>query len=401
MPYKCFTSDIERLEKRINAIGRKLDKYGLKWHFEILREYPQTVSLNKIAFNGRYTECFKVKDITVSVTEYEFTMDQLKLGDYQIIAIIEHMEKSNVVYQMDETITLDSKYQTISGICEHCNIKRQRNKTALLADKNGNIKQVGLSCLSEYTGIDDISIISIYKDIHDITIDTTKDGLNENEYNGSQQYFETASFISVANSLINKDGYKKADEGKSTRNETHKFLSECSIVTITDEAKAIIDFFRNNTFNDTFNNNIKAILESDYIHYKHMGIACYAPVAYKKAMMHKAEENEKNEIKKLSNYFGNIGDKIQLELTIENRFSFEVCFGYNFSWMNVYKFKDNQNNTFIWKTQNVLEYEKKTEYHTYLEQYQIGDKITLKGTIKEHSEYKDEKQTVLTRCKVI
>ena len=31
---------------------------------------------------------------------------------------------------------------------------------------------------------------------------------------------------------------------------------------------------------------------------------------------------------------------------------------------------------------------------------EIGDKLTIKATIKEHSEYKEVKQTVITRCKV-
>ena len=30
-----------------------------------------------------------------------------------------------------------------------------------------------------------------------------------------------------------------------------------------------------------------------------------------------------------------------------------------------------------------------------------GDKVILKGTIKEHNEYRGYKQTVLTRCKVV
>lgn len=44
-------------------------------------------------------------------------------------------------------------------------------------------------------------------------------------------------------------------------------------------------------------------------------------------------------------------------------------------------------NAIIWKTSKGLGIEK-------------GSKIHIKGTIKEHSEYDDEKQTVITRAKV-
>lgn len=35
-----------------------------------------------------------------------------------------------------------------------------------------------------------------------------------------------------------------------------------------------------------------------------------------------------------------------------------------------------------------------------LEELEKGDIVTLKGTIKEHKEYKGYKQTVVTRCKI-
>lgn len=38
---------------------------------------------------------------------------------------------------------------------------------------------------------------------------------------------------------------------------------------------------------------------------------------------------------------------------------------------------------------------KNLEYYTSDE-----NKIILKGTVKEHSEYNDEKQTLLTRCRI-
>lgn len=50
-------------------------------------------------------------------------------------------------------------------------------------------------------------------------------------------------------------------------------------------------------------------------------------------------------------------------------------------------FEDAQGHQFLWKTGSYIE-------------AQEGDKVTLKGTIKAHSEYKGIKQTELTRCKV-
>ena len=65
--------------------------------------------------------------------------------------------------------------------------------------------------------------------------------------------------------------------------------------------------------------------------------------------------------------------------------------------MRCHIMKDADGNTFTWKTGNTL-YIPTCDGDFVVANK--GDTVVLKGTIKEHSEYKDEKQTVLTRCKV-
>lgn len=81
-----------------------------------------------------------------------------------------------------------------------------------------------------------------------------------------------------------------------------------------------------------------------------------------------------------SKHIGNIGDKVEVEVELVRRGSFESDFGTTY----VYTFKDSEGNVLVWKTKNYFEVAT----------------CTVKGTIKEHSEYKGIPQTVLTRCKV-
>ena len=81
-----------------------------------------------------------------------------------------------------------------------------------------------------------------------------------------------------------------------------------------------------------------------------------------------------------SKHMGNVGDKIEVEVELIRRGSFESDFGTTY----VYTFKDSEGNVLVWKTKNYFEV----------------TTCTVKGTIKEHSEYKGIQQTVLTRCKV-
>lgn len=84
-----------------------------------------------------------------------------------------------------------------------------------------------------------------------------------------------------------------------------------------------------------------------------------------------------------SNFVGAVGDKVNMTLRLARVSGFESCFGYT----SVYTFEDDRHNKIVWKTGKSIGHE-------------VGDVITVSGTIKEHNEYRGEKQTVLTRCKV-
>lgn len=91
-----------------------------------------------------------------------------------------------------------------------------------------------------------------------------------------------------------------------------------------------------------------------------------------------------------SEYIGTVGDKLELTLTFQDRYymSYENDFG-SFSYF-IYTFIDMDGNYFVWKaTRDIFEETKE------------GQKLELKGTIKEHKEYKGIKKTILTRCKLV
>lgn len=104
-----------------------------------------------------------------------------------------------------------------------------------------------------------------------------------------------------------------------------------------------------------------------------------------------------------SDFFGSVGDKIELDL----KFVFEHSIETRFGKMKIYSFRDSDGNVFVWKSSSFLSIEKKIfsadgSRWIYEDEYaHAGDRIRIKATIKAHSEYKDEKQTELTRVKLL
>jgi len=383
--YKCFKSDFEGLIKKINRITKKLDKYGYKWHFEVIGESIEEVNvIDYTNYNNIPAWQFIPKNcgkIAVDVISYTFEMDVLKLGEYEVIAVLEHTaiegSNENLIHIIKEGSTIPLHYRTVKSICEHCNSNRQRNKTVLLQDTAGNIKQVGTTCIHEYTGIDGLDIIAAYQDIRDIIINNNRLYVDYARIGNYTKYNKTIDYLAACIQLIKEKGYKK-DETKhkaweitGTNYQDKKYF---------DIAQKVIDYFKNTTFGESqdFLNNIKLYVSQEYT--KVSGFIAYAYIAYQKQLEYEAKKAA--EKAKESQHIGKVGDRITVQVhSVVCLTSWETEWGI----IRVYKIVDVNGNVYTWKTSSFI----------------AEDEVkNIKGTVKEHKEFRGIKQTELTRCKV-
>jgi hypothetical protein len=373
--YKCFSSDFEELTKKINRITKKLDKNNLTWKFnkisetvEEVRVYDYTNYDNIPAW--QFTPEFK-GSTPIDVTTYNFEMEELKLGEYEVIAVLEHNAVAgtteNVIHIVKENAIIPTKYRTVKSICEHCNSDRQRNKTVLLQDAQGNIKQVGTTCIKEYTGIEAEDIIKAYQDIHDIIIDNNNLSYDFTRWNKKTTYIKTIDYLTACIELINKEGYNKettkckAWENAQQEQQNNKYQ---------ETAQQVINYFKNAIFTESqdFLNNIKIYLSQEYT--KQSGFIAYAYLAYNKQIEYEAKKKAEQEQNVKSEYVGNIGDKIQTELTLISCYNYETSYnGYNTTTQTIYLFVDKNGNIYKWNTAKFLE----KQVGNYLEPVKIND----------------------------
>lgn len=83
-----------------------------------------------------------------------------------------------------------------------------------------------------------------------------------------------------------------------------------------------------------------------------------------------------------SEYVGTVKTRIKFEAHVIGVYGSEGFYGHT----DIVKFRDLDGNLFVWFASGYTELERE-------------DRISIKGTIKEHSEFRGVKQTVLTRCK--
>ena len=101
----------------------------------------------------------------------------------------------------------------------------------------------------------------------------------------------------------------------------------------------------------------------------------------------------------MSKHVGKIGERISVEVTLVGEYEFtSFAFSYYGTTSYIYTMKDEDENVFIWKTTSTMSISLNKEDSQWYFPHK-GDKLRIRGTIKEHGEYKGTPQTVLNRCK--
>lgn len=374
MVYEIHESNIERLENRLRAIKKKCTAYGCTFHYKRLGETYRTV-----------------KDDTGREVNAKFLLVEAdgtaKINDFEFIATVEHHKPMNVIRKFVD-VDIPHHYHTADPICEHCNSDRNRKDTYIIRNiVTGEFKQVGKSCLKDYTKGLSAEAVAQYISAFDALI--------KGEAVDAARcpvYYETLYVLQVACQYVEKFGYVRTDEPFSTRSEVANFLHGEPMTMKTAEennidpeasvakAQQILDWIHSLEDDFGYKSNLKAVAE-EYIGVRGIGILVSAVPSYNREM-ERVERKAKEAAEEVqTEYVGTVGERILVpnaQVTLLT--GWETQYGYT----RLYKLVDPAGHIFTWKTANYIEQEV----------------VTLKGTIKAHTEFRNQKQTELTRCKI-
>ncbi|MDD3020908.1 MAG: hypothetical protein PHX61_08030 [Alphaproteobacteria bacterium] len=394
--YEIFEGNMERLEKKLNLISKKCSKYGCEFHYHKVGE---TFRELKDEQGNIYTAKF-------IVVEAEGTA---KVNDWEFIASVEHTEKGNILNRVGE-IEVPERYYSSTPICEHCNSHRYRKYTYIVRNAiTGEFKQVGKSCLKDFTNGLSAEAVAHYISCYDALIE----GEAPCESGWGDRYIETNLALKFIAETIRKFGYVRThDSGRSTASRSFDYYlayyhmasryvqndleKEMTAASFNPEAPEVLDhvsealkWVSGQEESNNYIHNLKTACSLQYVKLQNFGIISSLFPTFNRELEYQAEKAEQERKKAEekaketnSDHIGNVGDRIKVNVhSIKCLTSFETEWGVT----RIYKFIDEAGNVFIWKT------------GTFIENEEIN---ILVGTVKEHSEFKGIKQTVLTRCKL-
>lgn len=397
--YAIYEGNLERLEKKIQTIKNKCIKYGASFHYAVVGEEFRS-------YKDKNDEEHTIRFVLVEAE------GQVIHQDWEFIAVVAHEQAGNIIRQFNTNIEVPEKYYTSEPVCEHCNTKRRRKDTYLIHNTTtGEWKQVGKTCLNEFTNGMDAEEVARYISLFDELIK----GESFSGVGSYETYTSVREILAYAFETVKHFGYQPASEWESypTRSRCDDFYSVCTgrtrwltahrIEQIKEEMelvkfhadsednKKLVDdsiawVLSQDDSNNSYMHNLKVICSSDWCSSRNLGILISLAHTYRKHI--KAEEikkvkNEAHDSEAASsNFVGSEGERITFKaVDVTCVYTSESIYGLSF----MYKMHDEDGNVMMWTTGNSLDVE-----YSY----------TVTGTVKKHEEYRGVKQTWLTRCRV-
>ena len=402
------------LEKKVAKLNKRANKIGCpEMTVKVVREWDDKEMVPGVSYHidgamdwsGRYIKMFEV----------ELEGDAPKINGWQFLAAITHMPAGNIIRQtpvaIEEEIPVDKKYRDAASDCDHCKTHRKRHNTFIVkSEETGETKQVGSSCLVDFLGHSSPDLYLYHAKMLDEVEELFESGFAGGVDDFKQLDVSLSRYLQHVSQFILEDGFTSrgaayenpelaatADLASYNMNPPSN-LAKGSIKTVSDQAKELakktVAWGQKLSEQDNKNDyihNLSVIFKSDNVSYKELGLAASAVYAYQKEITKEIKkELEKPVIP--SEFFGEPKKREDFTLTLVSTKDWDSDYGTTF----FHSFMDASGNVAVWFGSTPLLVVDEKGNNCYIED---GEKVRVKATVKEHSEYNDVKQTVLTRVK--
>lgn len=280
-------------------------------------------------------------------------------------------------------------------LCEHCAHRRNRKAVFLLRNEQGEEKQVGSTCLQSFFGVDPSRALAVWSALREFRsrIDDDEYGFRESRARGfilshfagfvarsirvggwlskgaAYEKGGTATADSALNDMFPGPGVRRPEVDEQDWENAHKAIWWASSL--------------DQTSSSDYERNIGALARAGWVPAGKEGLAASIVGVWLRNQAKAAEEAEAAKTSVPSTWFGTEGKRERkFKVKIVSVRHFESFYGVRV----LNRFATEAGQILVWWTNAAAGEE--------------GETLILDGTVKKHDTYRDEKQTVLSRCKV-
>lgn len=405
--YAIWECHMDALRKKVKTIQKKCEKYGCDFTFEEVGEEIRDVKDSELIDPNTGNPV--VHHLKFILVHAEGTA---VINGWEFIASVEHTEKGNIFRKAMTDVEIPERYRCSDPFCEHCNSHRMRKGTFIVRNvESGEFKQVGHNCLNDYTHGMSASFASFNASLKSVFEEAQNQPISGVSWFAKR--FDTREVLCYSAETIRHFGYSKSENGydstkermcrffdcnhgelfpKKLNDEVREQMESVGFNHESDEANKMVDdalaWLNEQEEKNDYIHNLKVACSLDYTTYNKFGLLVSLFPTHTREMGLYEKRAKETEQGKSSEYVGNVGDKVDIDVgSIKCVTSWESSYdGYHTSVTYIWKIIDKDGNVFTWKTSKWMDEENPPR--------------SIKGTVKEHKEFRDVKQTELTRCKI-
>jgi hypothetical protein len=406
--YEVLPCNLECLEEKIEKLNRRAKRLGCE-QIVLTEERREIRTAKKIV-------PFHIKPIeyTYEIIIMSVTGPTPKLAGWTLVAKIEMLGEERLIKCVPGE-ECPEEYRKGDFHCDHCKTDRRRSNVFVMRHDDGRHVQIGRTCIQDFLGGVDpemlLAIASMNFDVVKHIGEMDEEGFEFGRGSGYDSE-NSVIYLTAVSICIRHLGWvsrSAAGEGMATADDAWSLLNPPN----SGEALARYEKWveKNDLhFQERDKENAKAALEwaashptegvSDYLYNlgvaaragyvtrSSRGILASAVMVYLREMdrAEEAKQREKEDKTKSNEYLGEIKKREvfgPLTLVYENWF--EGRFGVT----TLLKFEDEAGNVLCWFASG------------HKDEFEKGDVVTLKATVKKHEEYKGRKQTIINRAVVV
>lgn len=375
----------EGLVKKLDRIARKCERFG----------NPFTVS--RIGEEYRTEDGITRKFVTLEVSGVA------KVADWEFVGTVEVHDGGNVI-RCAPDMEMPERFRHTSNVCEHCRTERPRNNLYVVRNVRTNeYRQVGGSCLALYTHGLNMEYCAAWMDGL-MEVEDAADGDWRDGEGLGPVYYDVERVIALACAAIDRGGYGSSQSAYPTRAVVSELMRHgMSLDTRIDRAnawlpngvrltkddissvdasrvQAIIDYYVSLEDDGDFAHNVKVLLSEGYTRPENIGYLCYLPAGYARHLEQVAVRESRSSERHM--HYGEVGRRYKgmAVKSVRESGSYTTAYGVT----TVYTIVLDDDTALTWKSSKSIDVDT------------CGRSVDF--TVKEHGEYRGERQTLVTRC---
>ncbi len=417
--YTLPSYGLERLAKEIAKLNRRATRINQPhMDFRTLKEFeildPRMVKLYEDNGYDMSDERVLARIPKIQMTEIVLEGDPPKIEGYELMGTLDHYSiPGSVIVRTVPGQEIPQEFHDREASCDHCNKIRRRVETFVLKEtETGKHVAIGRQCVRDFIGYDVAALARFLERLRNFR-ESFSDPDDERWY-GSKipRIFQRQEVLASTFGTIRVKGWRAKSacnfedgeiptsywvveiydppsfigrDAAEERRRHEEFLSDVSSTRDADleRAELAMAWLDEQESNNEYMHNLKVLREADGIPLNMFGFWCSLAAAYDRAMdrlvIQKAERKNR-----LNEWVGDIKERREFDVEVISIRHIDGYYGVT----TLHRMIDSKGRTLVWFANT----------SSGMEQ---GEKYRIKGTIKKHDEFKDWKQTMLNRVKVL